>query len=191
MRCTIAKRDFLVMSKLSLGGWRKQEPGNMRVPVPEEFVFDVGMHDLERGRLDIAVALAIQYDGYLRPSECFGLTAQHVNPPHGRRYPHFSLVIAPASLGETTKTGKTDDSLILGDKPHNRRVGDIVKWWMKRRSDSLFPHLFLSQYEAWFKQFCRELRYFSTCIMHPTSRHFRGADWAVAMSALTHGNRSW
>eukprot|EP00438_Fugacium_kawagutii_P030492 Skav202355 [mRNA] locus=scaffold53:135298:136512:- [translate_table: standard] len=183
VRCTVPKHDFLVVSKLSLSGWRKQEPGSMRVPVPEEFVFDVGTLAIERKRLDIAVAMVIQYDGYLRPSECLGLTVQHVNPPHGRRYPHYSLVIAPAGLGETTKTGKTDDSLILGDKAHNKKVGEILKWWLKRTDDALFPNLSLSQYEAWFKMSCRELRYRSTCIMPHVIRH------AGASNDHYHGRR--
>eukprot|EP00438_Fugacium_kawagutii_P020949 Skav211840 [mRNA] locus=scaffold305:781368:784860:+ [translate_table: standard] len=184
IRCDVAKQNFLVMSKLSLSGWRKQEPGSMRVPVPEEFIFDVATLAMEKGRLDIAVAMAIQYDGYLRPSECLGLTLQHVNPPHGRRYPHYSLVIAPACLGETTKTGKTDDSLILGDKAHNRKLADVMRLWMANTDDCLFPNLSLSQYEAWFKQACNELQYKSTCIMPHVVRH------AGASNDHYHGRRN-
>lgn len=170
-RCKVAKHDFLVTSKLSLGGWRKTEPGSMRVPVPEEFLFDLGVFALEQNRLDVAVALVIQYDGYLRPSECLGLTVTHVNPPHGRRYPHFSLIIAPAALGETTKTGKTDDSLVLGDRSHNAQVGEVMKLWLKQTEHFLFPRLNLSQYESWFKKACDTLQYKCQCVLPHTVRH--------------------
>ena len=76
----------------------------MRVPVPEEFLFDMGVLILEQKHFDVAITLIIQYNGYLRPSECLGLIIFHVNPPHG----HFSLIIAPATLGEITKTGSLE-----------------------------------------------------------------------------------
>lgn len=58
----------------------------MRVPVPEEFIFDCGLLALEEKRVDIAMALSLQYDGYLRPSEVLGLTTRHIQAPAGRRY---------------------------------------------------------------------------------------------------------
>ena len=171
VRCKVAKHDFLVSSKLSLAGWRKSEPGSMRVPVPEEFLYDFGLHALDTGRLDIAVALVIQFDGYLRPSECLGLTKAHVNPPHGKRYPHFSLVIAPSALQQTTKTGKTDDSIVLGDKVHNKPVNEVMRLWLLRCGEQLFQNLSLSQFEDWCKKVSVVLRYKSNCVMPHVVRH--------------------
>ena len=78
LQYNVPKEQFLVVSKQSLSGWRRQEPGGMRVPVPEEFVFDCGLLALEEERGDIAMALALQYNGYLRPSEVLGLAARHI-----------------------------------------------------------------------------------------------------------------
>ena len=171
IRCRVAKHDFLVSSKLCLSGWRKCEPGSMRIPVPEEFLHDFVYQALDMGRLDIAVAMVIQFDGYLRPSECLELTKQHVNHPHGRRYPHFSLVIAPSSLRQTTKTGKTDDSIVLGDKARNKQVNEVMRLWLLVCGDKLFPNLSLAQYETWCKKTCNTLRYKSNCIMPHVVRH--------------------
>ena len=74
LRCDVSKALFLPISKQSLSGWRKQCPGKMRMPVPDKFVFDVATLALEEGQLEIALVMAIQLDGYLRPSECLSLT---------------------------------------------------------------------------------------------------------------------
>ena len=78
LHCDVAKQAFLVNSKLALSGWRKQSPGEMRVPVPEEFLFDLMQFGIDNNRVDISMAMLIQYDGYLRPSECLTLTKDHV-----------------------------------------------------------------------------------------------------------------
>lgn len=126
LECDVAKEDFLVVSKQSLAGWRKEAPGGMRLPLPEEFLWDAATLALEQGRLVVAVAIAIQYDGCVRPSECLTLTSQQIGRPQGRRYPHWSLVIAPSSLHQTTKTGKADDSVLLEDLPHNIWMKDVM-----------------------------------------------------------------
>ena len=69
----------------------------MRKPVPEEFIWDAATLAVEERRLDIVVALSIQYDGYLRPSECLSLTKEHVGFPQNKKYSHWPLVIAPSS----------------------------------------------------------------------------------------------
>ena len=119
LRCDVAKDSFLVGAKQCLAGWRKMDPGKMRLPVPEEFLWDLGNHAVGQGRFDIAMNLALQYDGYLRPSKCLSLHSSQVCPPAGRRYPHWAIVIAPSEMHETTKTGHSDDSILVGDMAHN------------------------------------------------------------------------
>ena len=98
LECAVPKDSFLTVSKQSLSGWRRESPGGMRLPVPEEFLRDVATEAVESGRLDIAVAMVLQYDGYLRPSECLTLTSEQIGHPQGKRYPHWSVVIAPSTL---------------------------------------------------------------------------------------------
>jgi hypothetical protein len=159
LRCKIPKEQFLVESKQSLAGWRRQSPGKMRIPVPEEFVYDLATLALEQRKLDLAMLLVIQLDGYLRPSEALTLTVQHLNRPQGKRYPHWSLIIAPSTLGQTTKTGKSDDSILLGDHSQNRWVRECLRLWSQTKTDRLFPDITLNAYERWCQQSCDTLQY--------------------------------
>ena len=81
LRCNVAKEAFLVGAKQSLAGWRKMNPGKMRMPVPEEFLWDLGTLAVEEGRLDVAMNLTVQYDGCMRPSECLSLHSSQICPP--------------------------------------------------------------------------------------------------------------
>lgn len=171
LKCEVPKEQFLTVSKMSLAGWRKQQPGNMRVPVPEEYVFDLAMHALDQQRFDIAMALILQYDGYLRPSECLSLTVEHVSRPQGRKYPHWALIIAPSSLDQVTKTGKSDDSILIGDRPHNRWICACLAAYMEGVEHQLFPALNLAMLERWCKQSCRDLQYKTDCISPHIMRH--------------------
>lgn len=69
LHCKVDKNAFLVSAKQALSGWRKRDPGQMRVPVPEEFLHDLMHLAIQDERLDVAMAMLIQYDGYLRPSK--------------------------------------------------------------------------------------------------------------------------
>ena len=88
------KRDFLPNAKEALSGWKKLQPGGMRLPVPEEFVYDLGLLALHQQRGDLAFAVALQYDTYMRPSELLGLTLAHLGFPAGGRYNKWSIAIA-------------------------------------------------------------------------------------------------
>ena len=174
LKCEVPKEQFLVNTKQALAGWRKIAPGRMRIPVPEEFLWDLGTFAVEQGRLDIAMHLVLQYDGYMRPSECLGLRAGQICPPTGRRYSHWGVILAPSELHETTKTGKSDDSILLGDLGHNQWVRECLRCWMKsvsRPNGELFPDLSLASLEHWCRHACASLKYKSTCVMPHIVRH--------------------
>ena len=152
LRCKQNKQDFLVGAKEALAGWRKGEPGRMKLPVPEEFIYDLASEAIDQGRTDIAVVMALQLDGYMRPSEVLNLTSHHITPPAGRRYAKWGVIIAPSGLGQTTKVGKSDDSIILGDLKHNSWIGDVLRLYTRNRGTFLFESLGLQEYEQWCKQ---------------------------------------
>ncbi|CAE7263778.1 unnamed protein product [Symbiodinium sp. CCMP2592] len=109
LRCDIPKHLFLPNAKEALAGWRKQRPGSMRLPVPEEFVYDVVLF-LAQQHLQLALLVLLQLDGYLRPSEALGLTQDPLVPPAGARYPRWGIVVALEKLGERTKAPQTTAS---------------------------------------------------------------------------------
>eukprot|EP00438_Fugacium_kawagutii_P020835 Skav200772 [mRNA] locus=scaffold2001:422297:423250:+ [translate_table: standard] len=171
LRCTTNKADFLTESKEALKGWRKRRPGSMRLPVPEEFIYDLATLAIEQGRIDIAMLLTIQLDAYLRPSEALDLTQAHLAPPNGRRYPFWGIVVAPADLGDQTKTGTSDDSVLLGDLQHNKWVGTAFKLFVDSTSDALFDSVNLAFYEKWLHTACKQLRYKTSCVSPHVLRH--------------------
>lgn len=154
LRCNTNKDDFLTESKEALKGWRKRRPGNMRLPVPEEFVFDLATLALDEGRIDIAMLLVIQMDAYLSPSEALDLTKNHLAAPNGRRYPFWDLVVAPADLGDQTKTGTSDNSVLLGDLTHNKWIGPAFKFFVNASLHYLFEIVNLAYYERWLQAAC-------------------------------------
>lgn len=171
LKCSAPKDHFLVESKQSLSGWRKQCPGDMRIPVPEEFIYDFAFHALELGRPDIAMLMMVQYDGFLRPSEAISLTVEHVVKPQGRRYPHWGLIIAPSTLKQMTKTGKTDDSILLGDQSHNKWLKECLRLWMNQVTSEVFPDITLASFENFRKTTSRQLEYQTVCLLPHVIRH--------------------
>ena len=171
LRCKGPKQAFLPNSKEALAGWRKMEPGNMRLPVPEEFVLDAATLALEQDRVDIALVMVIQLDTYLRPTECVSLTRDHFALPAGRRYKHWAIVVAPSELGETTKTGSSDDSVLVADLEERAWLRQALKLWVPLASGRVFPKLSLAQLEQWCKAACQQLRYKSCCVMPHILRH--------------------
>ncbi len=180
LRCEVQKDSFLVSAKLALAGWRKTNPGQMRIPVPEEFILA-----LRQNRQDIAMCLCLQYDGYMRPSECLNLRGRQICPPANRKYRHWAIVLAPSELHETSKTGTSDDSILIGDKLHNTWICEPLRLWMKHvgKDDSLFPKISLSFLEHWCRSACHCLGYNTPCIMPHVVRH------AAASNDVYHGRR--
>lgn len=158
-------------SKEALKGWRKRRPGSMRLPVPEEFVYDLATQALEEDRIDIAMLMIVQMDAYLRPSEALDLTKAHLASPNGRRYPYWGLVVAPADLGDQTKTGTSDNSVLLGDLTHNKWMGPAFGIFVNSMPDSLFGDIFLVSYERWLRAACSKLQYKTACVMPHVLRH--------------------
>ena len=184
LHCDVVKQNFLVNAKLALSGWRKQSPGQMRVPVPEEFLFDLMQYGIDINRVDVSMALLIQYDGYLRPSECLTLTRDHICEPQGRKYPRWGLIIAPSTLHQTTKTGESDDSILLGDKAHDRWVKECLRCFFELWSMNFFPDISLPSYESFCRQACEKLGYKCACVMPHIIRH------SSASNDVYHGRRT-
>ena len=171
LHCQINKQDFLVNSKEALQAWKRRRPGNMRLPVPEEFIHDLAQHFLEYHRVDIAVALVLQMHCYLRPSEVLNLTTDHVCKPATRKYKHYAILVSPSSLGTRSKTGDTDDSVMIGDLPNFEWVGVCLGEYLKQVDYELFPQLSLSNYESALTAASRTLKYQPHLIQPHVLRH--------------------
>ena len=77
-------RSYLPSSKASLRGWSRRCPTRMRLPLAEFIIFAVGDVFLDFDETDAAAALAVQYDGFFRPTEAISLQGSQVMRPAPR-----------------------------------------------------------------------------------------------------------
>lgn len=119
----------------------------------------------------MAMALVLQMHCYLRPSECLGLTKEHVCFPAPGRYRKWGLLIAPSTLGQQTKTGKSDDSVLIGDVKGTAWVADVFALFMKGVEHFLFPSLTLASYETACHRASRHLKYQEGAVTPHVMRH--------------------
>lgn len=147
------RKDVLPQAMCSLKGWQARCSGRMRLPIPEALAYLVALNLLERNKRDSATAIVLQLEAYLRPSEAVNLAMCNILPPAplaGAAYARrWGLVIAPQATGQRTKTGHTDDSLLLADvaRPWLSSVIELIYNRGAADSERLFPNLTLSGYE--------------------------------------------
>ncbi|CAK0888070.1 unnamed protein product, partial [Prorocentrum cordatum] len=165
-RSDIAKSARLMMAREAMKGWTRRFPGSSRHPWPLSVFFLFMTVFMKDKHIGAAIALAIQLDAYLRPSEICDLRWCSVVRPsssssrlaRGR----WAVVIGNSDLGETTKTGECDDTVVL-NSPGRDWVGSVLEMWARRRSSSsrpedlVFPNLSLAKYEALFRQYSRSV----------------------------------
>eukprot|EP00959_Pyramimonas_sp_CCMP1952_P280435 5861820-Pyramimonas_sp.AAC.1 len=121
---------------------------------------------LKSGRVGAAIALAIQLDAYLRPSEICELRWCSVVRPSALSSrlarARWAVAIGNSDLGETAKTGESDDTVVL-NLPGREWIGSMLDTWVRRSGtnassdDFVFPSLTLAKYEALFRKFSRSL----------------------------------
>lgn len=118
--------------------------------------------------------MALQVDGYMRPSEVLGLRRSHVLRPAlaaGPAYYHWSVVIAPQEELVTTNTGHQDDSILLGAMGDRRWLHPLLEALLDQNNDFLFEGLSLSTYEKHFRVasaalHVKQLRVTPHCVRH-------------------------
>ncbi|CAE8629437.1 unnamed protein product, partial [Polarella glacialis] len=114
-------------------------------PELQEVILDVTDFALGAGNGEAAMAIALQLDGYFRPSEVLNLTVKQVMPPArkaGRAYAKaWGIVLAPAEDEKPTK-----------NRAHEW-LEPILALLIKNKTpeDKLFPSLSLASYERLFR----------------------------------------
>lgn len=142
-----ADPDRLLLSRKALIGWSRLMPGRSRHPVPLVIFFLIAQWCGLQGRLDAAVAIIVMVDSYARPSEIVNLKLSSVVRP-SKSHRLWGLVIGNADLSERTKTGETDDTIILGTRSRTWIVQVFGGWVALRdaenNGDQFFPNLDLA-----------------------------------------------
>ena len=165
------KGHFLCGAKDALAGWNKERPGRSRLPLPEECIFDVAATLLDQGRLDVAMAMVLQFHCYLRPSEVLGLTKDHVAEPSVGRYRKWGLVISPFDLGVASKNGSFDEAVLIAHIPGFEWIGVAMGLYMKQAGHELFPRCTLAQYENVLTATAAKLKYSAGTFLPHVLRH--------------------
>ena len=132
----------LYLAKQQSTGWDAHAPSTSRDPMPEESMYlicDELLRVENVTRVSAAAALAVQYDGFCRPSETLS-----VSPGAVTRCSHASKKVAltlfpqdSEGLGPRSKGNEYDDTVIFGDavsaKCGRQWVADILLELKKAR----------------------------------------------------------
>ena len=83
------------------------------------------------GDQEMCLALLLMFEMYLRPGEITKLRAVDLVPPVKKSQVHkfFTVVVAPAEVGDPTKTGEFDNALHL-DLPRHQLLGPALELTM-------------------------------------------------------------
>ncbi|CAK0811092.1 unnamed protein product [Prorocentrum cordatum] len=134
-RSDIAKSARLSMAREAMKGWVRRFPGSSRHPWPLSVFYLFMSVFLRDKHTEAAVALAIQLDAYMRPSEICDLRWCSVVQPSklssSLSKNKWAVVIGNSDLGETTKTGESDDTVVL-DSAGREWVGSVLEMWARR-----------------------------------------------------------
>ena len=105
------------------------------------------------------------FGGFDLDSEaCYSLPARG-------RYRKWGLLLAPDSLGQRTKTGQTDDTVMIGDISSTVWVSECFALYMASITDELFPTITLNKYERLVTLALKDLQYAPGTMTPHTLRH--------------------
>lgn len=100
----------------ALKGWRKLTPSRSRRPHPLKAWAATAVMLCLRGHPQMALYTLLLVSAYLRPSEGMALRRADFLPPTVGATGTWSILIAPSEIGATTKTGDSDDSILLDSR---------------------------------------------------------------------------
>lgn len=113
----------------------------------------------------------VQFDCCLRPSEALQLCRDHVVPPVGARYNCWTIIVKLSEMGERTKTGTADDSVVVGDIPDRRWMNKVMKFLYDRSTGKLFARITLANYERALADACKARNYSAVIVLLHILRH--------------------
>ena len=104
----------LPQSKEALKGWKARFPGKSRAGIDLRVWDVVALKLFETGYPQVAAAVIVQGDTYLRPSEILDVTGKHVIPPSGPWSKGlWGIMVGLFEAGNPTKAGEFDDCVLL------------------------------------------------------------------------------
>ena len=157
-------------------GWCKSMPGKSKNPAPVTLLLLYASMFVEWDEIEAAMCLLIQLDTYMRPTAAIELRWSSVVIPFGAlgglgsadsSVNKWAFVLGNSDLGETTKSGTIDDTVLLGTDTRDFIVDVWERYAEKYYADGarIFPGLTLSKYE---KLFTKAGKLSNTAALHVT-----------------------
>ena len=144
----------LPVSRQALKGWKSRYPGKSKAGIDLALWDLIALACCRQKQFLVACGILIQGDTYLRPSELFELTADHLIPPrqnHSKK--SWGLMVGLFETGVPTKAGEFDDCVIL-NTPSRMDVNQVVAGLSKCRQikgDHILYPLTVAQYNRQIK----------------------------------------
>ena len=114
LRHLYSARLTLPRAARALKGWRLLAPPKQRLPLPRQAVMAICGWLMARRQAQMAVAVALAFCCYLRPSELMALRGSHLVPPCSlANLPFWGLLLHDSDLGIPGKTGTWDAAVTL------------------------------------------------------------------------------
>lgn len=107
-----SQRNMMPRARRCLRGWSNMDPGSTRPPVPFAVIALIITRMLQLGHSEYALAILLMFSAYLRPGEALGIQAQDVVLP-SKAVRFFAINLHPMDRLETSKTGLSDESILL------------------------------------------------------------------------------
>jgi len=141
----------------ALRGWRRLCPGRSRTPYPLAVWCGLSVLMLERGFPKMAIFLMMSLSTYARPAELLRLRVMSLIRPATGVTSSWSILMSPEELGQPSKTGEYDISLLL-DSPYLSFWGAKVfnKLKTENQNNCLWDFNY-SQYLAVFKKCAKQM----------------------------------
>ena len=148
-------RTSLPLTAAALRGWKRQEPGITRPPLPRVLMLAIARALCLADRRPSALLVILLFDSYMRVSEALIMRPEQVLAPvqaGGGIIKHVSILITASEFAQQGKTEVRDLSVAL-DAPWQQPAAlQLLQYAMMRKGQSsLFP-LEYRQFSSHFRQ---------------------------------------
>lgn len=158
------ERSLYPRARQALKGWSSKCPQSSRTGADPQIWFLLASYIADHSP-PMAAALLLQLDTYTRPSEILSLRFRDVIRPVSKACCYWGIIIGNSEFGEKTKAGLQDDTVLLNslDRTYAPDILKMVSKHCTGKSDLIFGHITLAQYEEAFRDASRScgLQHFS------------------------------
>ncbi|CAE7599810.1 kidins220 [Symbiodinium sp. CCMP2592] len=127
-----SQQMVLPRSRRCLKGWSNMDPGKTRPPIPFALIALIALDLLDNRIYEAFLIILIMFSAYLRPGEALCIrSADLVRPTRSVR--HFTINLQPADRWESSKTGLSDETIVL-DSPLIPHLGRLLGQLANRRA---------------------------------------------------------